>query len=166
MDNFSTLGEDPDIDGVDDLKEFKATQDAFKLLGFSSKEQQNIYKIMAGILHLGNVHFDAGSGKMDSESCSIPSSDESLKHFAELFEIEEDQIRSWLCNRKIVTARESYVKPVGAEAVKFAKCSGPENRITIPQKFREIAEFYFASFLPGHFLKVFWHTVICTHVLL
>ena len=120
MDNFSTLGEDPDIDGVDDLKEFKATQDAFKLLGFSSKEQQNIYKIMAGILHLGNVHFDAGSGKMDSESCSIPSSDESLNHFAELFEIEEDQIRSWLCNRKIVTARESYVKPVGAEAVKFA----------------------------------------------
>ena len=75
---------------------------------------------MAGILHLGNVHFDAGSGKMDSESCSIPSSDESLNHFAELFEIEEDQIRSWLCNRKIVTARESYVKPVGAEAVKFA----------------------------------------------
>lgn len=148
MDNFSTLGEDPDIDGVDDLKEFKATQDAFKLLGFSSKEQQNIYKIMAGILHLGNVHFDAGSGKMDSESCSIPSSDESLNHFAELFEIEEDQIRSWLCNRKIVTARESYVKPVGAEAVKFAQWA---RKSLSPQKFREIAAFYFASLLAWTF---------------
>merc|ERR1719361_2085237 len=58
---------------------------------------------------------------MDSESCSIPSSDESLNHFAELFEIEEDQIRSWLCNRKIVTARESYTKPIGAESAKFAR---------------------------------------------
>ena len=133
---------------MDDLKEFKATQDAFKLLGFSSKEQQNIYKIMAGILHLGNVHFDAGSGKMDSESCSIPSSDESLNHFAELFEIEEDQIRSWLCNRKIVTARESYVKPVGAEAVKFAQWA---RKSLSPQKFREIAAFYFASFLAWTF---------------
>ena len=90
------------------------TQDAFKLLGFSSKEQQNIYKILAGILHLGNVQFESGSGKMDSESCSIPNSDESLTHFAELFDIELDQIRKWLCNRKIVTARESYVKPIGA----------------------------------------------------
>ena len=102
---------------MDDLKEFKATQDAFKLLGFSSKEQQNIYKILAGILHLGNVIFESGTGKMDSESCSILKSDPSLKHFAELFEIEEDQIRKWLCNRKIITARESYVKPIGAEMV-------------------------------------------------
>lgn len=153
MDNFSTLGEDPDIDGVDDLKEFKATQDAFKLLGFSSKEQQNIYKIMAGILHLGNVHFDAGSGKMDSESCSIPSSDESLNHFAELFEIEEDQIRSWLCNRKIVTARESYVKPVGAEAVKFAQCR-PENHY-FPKNSVKLLHFISRVYWPGHFSKGF-----------
>ena len=79
---YTSQGEDPDIDGVDDLKEFKSTQDAFKLLGFSSKEQQNIYKILAGILHLGNVPFEAGSGKMDSESCSIPAGDQSLAYFA------------------------------------------------------------------------------------
>ena len=118
---YTSQGEDPDIDGVDDLKEFKSTQDAFKLLGFSSKEQQNIYKILAGILHLGNVHFEAGQGKMDSESCSISTEDQSLKYFAELFDIEADQIRKWLCNRKIVTARESYTKPIGAESARFAR---------------------------------------------
>ena len=63
------------------------------------------------------MQFEAGSGKMDNESCSIPSSNENLQFFAELFEIEADQIRKWLCNRKIVTARESYTKPIGAEMV-------------------------------------------------
>ena len=114
---YTCQGEAPEIDGVDDTKEFKATQSAFKLLGFKNNEQQNIYKILAGILHLGNVVFEAGTGKMDSESCAIPSTDQSLKNFAELLEIEEDQIRKWLCNRKIVTGRETYTKPIGAEMV-------------------------------------------------
>ena len=114
---FTAQGDDPEIDGVDDIKEFKSTQEAFKLLGFTAKEQANILKILAGILQLGNVQFEAGSGKMDSETCSIPNKSENLQYFAELFEIEEDQIRKWLCNRKIVTARESYTKPIGAESV-------------------------------------------------
>ena len=104
---------------VDDIKEFKATQEAFKLLGFTAKEQANIFKILAGILQLGNVEFEAGQGKTDSETCSIPTTNENLHFFSELFEIEEDQIRKWLCNRKIVTARESYTKPIGAESVSF-----------------------------------------------
>lgn len=115
---YTSQGQDPEINGVDDMKEFMATQDAFKLLGFSAKEQANIFRILAGILHLGNVAFEAGTGsKSDSESCSIPGADQSLHYFAQLFEIEEDQIRKWLCNRKIVTARESYTKPIGQESV-------------------------------------------------
>ena len=31
---------------------------------------------------------------------------------SELFEIEEVQIKKWLVNRKIVTTRESYTKPM------------------------------------------------------
>ncbi len=115
--HYTSQGENPEIDGVDDLQEFYTTQDAFKLLGFSSAVQTNIFRILAGILHLGNVPFEAGQGKMDSESCNIPSSDASLSVFAKLLQIEEDQMRKWLCNRKIVTARESYTKPIGAESV-------------------------------------------------
>ena len=118
---YTSQGQDPEIDGVDDCKEFLATKEAFKLLGFSAKEQGNIFKILAGILHLGNVVFEAGSGKMDSESCSISSEDQSLIWFAELFDIEADQIRKWLCNRKIVTARESYTKPIRAGDARFAR---------------------------------------------
>ena len=34
------------------MKEFRSTQEAFKLLGFTAKEQGNIYKILAGILQV------------------------------------------------------------------------------------------------------------------
>jgi myosin-5 len=114
---YTSQGGDPEIDGVDDLKEFNYTKEAFRLLKFSDKEQINIFRILAGILHLGNVKFESGSGRADSESCSIRSSDESLHNFAQLFEIEEDQMKKWLCNRKIVTTRETYTKPIGAESV-------------------------------------------------
>ena len=115
---YTSQGDAPEIDGVNDVKEFLATQAAFKLLGFSNKEQSNIYKILSGILHLGNVPFESGgSGRIDSESSVIPGQNQSLRHFSELLEIEEDQIRKWLCNRKIVTGRETYTKPIGAEMV-------------------------------------------------
>jgi phage antirepressor YoqD-like protein len=32
-------------------------------------------------------------------------------------QIKEEQMRKWLCNRKIVTARESYDTPMNAKAV-------------------------------------------------
>ena len=57
---YLSQGENPLIDGVDDRAEFSATQDAFRLLGFSEKEQNNIFRILAGILQLGNINIEAG----------------------------------------------------------------------------------------------------------
>ena len=109
---YLNQGQSPEIDGVDDAKEFQSTIDAFNLLGFSAKEQKNIFLILAGILHLGNVEFEQGSGRSDSESSAVPATDQSLEVMAKLLEIEEDQIRKWLCHRKIVTARETFTKPM------------------------------------------------------
>jgi len=57
---YLSQGENPLIDGVDDRNEFIATQDAFRLLGFSEKEQNNIFRILAGILQLGNIVIESG----------------------------------------------------------------------------------------------------------
>jgi len=38
------------------------------MLGFSEREQQNIFRILAGILHLGNIKIEPGfSNKIHSE---------------------------------------------------------------------------------------------------
>ena len=40
---------------------------------------------------------------------------------ASLLNIEEDQIRKWLCYRKIITARETFVKPMKMADALFAR---------------------------------------------
>jgi len=47
----------------------------------------------------------------------IPQDDLSLKLFAGLFQIQEEQMRKWLCNKRIVTVRDSYDTPMNAKAV-------------------------------------------------
>jgi myosin-5 len=69
-------GENPVIDGVNDAEGFEETTTALSLLGFSQREQADLFKILAAILHLGNVTIrdavtegDADGG--DSEGSAI-----------------------------------------------------------------------------------------------
>lgn len=95
-----------------------------------------IFKIIASILHLGNVEI---CSERDGDSCRISvrerefrtresalspkelvgqrvpslfaqSNDAHLKHFCRLLGVELQQMEHWLCHRKLVTASETYVK--------------------------------------------------------
>jgi len=119
--HYLNQGEAPEIDGVDDLKELHDTVEAFRLLGFPDKEQRAVFRILSGVLQLGNVEISPAGGKGDSEASAVEAGNAGLKLMADLLEIEEDQMRKWLCNRKIVTTRETYTKPMNAEAALFAR---------------------------------------------
>lgn len=45
------------VDGVNDTHEFDDVVNAMSVINMSSEDQFNIFKLLAGILHLGNVHF-------------------------------------------------------------------------------------------------------------
>ncbi len=45
------------IQSKDDLKDFADLQASMEVLGFTGAEQDTIYKILASVLHLGNVYF-------------------------------------------------------------------------------------------------------------
>ncbi|XP_011682897.1 myosin-16 isoform X3 [Strongylocentrotus purpuratus] len=53
---FQNQGE-VEIDGVDDVEEFKLTDDALDVLGFSFEEKMSMYKMCATIMHFGNVEW-------------------------------------------------------------------------------------------------------------
>uniref|UniRef100_A0A0K2VG83 Myosin 5 [Tribolium castaneum] n=1 Tax=Lepeophtheirus salmonis TaxID=72036 RepID=A0A0K2VG83_LEPSM len=118
---YLNQGSSPEIDGVDDLKEFMNTREAFHLLGIPEEDQFRIFQILAGILYLGNISVEPSSGRADSESSQITSDESVIKKMSDLLGIEEPQIKKWLVNRKIITSRESYVKPMNAESALFAR---------------------------------------------
>lgn len=45
------------IEGVDDKDEFRITQEAFDIMGFGDDEVNNMYKNVAGIMHMGEMKF-------------------------------------------------------------------------------------------------------------
>lgn len=108
---YANQGQNPFIDNVDDEAEFDKTLEALKLLGFSDDENRSIFKILAAILHLGNVKIEA-SGRGDSEKSQVKMDDPSLPVVAALMEVEEKDLRQWLCNKKVVARNDSYVTPL------------------------------------------------------
>ncbi|XP_041325028.1 unconventional myosin-Va isoform X1 [Pyrgilauda ruficollis] len=106
--HYTKQGGSPVIDGVDDAKEMVNTRQACTLLGISDSYQMGIFRILAGILHLGNVEF----ASRDSDSCTVPPKHEPLTIFCDLMGVEYEEMAHWLCHRKLATATETYIKPI------------------------------------------------------
>ncbi|ELK05618.1 Myosin-Vb [Pteropus alecto] len=115
---YTSQGGDTSIEGVDDAEDFEKTRQAFTLLGVRESHQISIFKIIASILHLGNVEIQA---ERDGESCSISPQDEHLSNFCQLLGVEHNQMEHWLCHRKLVTTSETYVKPMSLQQVVNAR---------------------------------------------
>lgn len=77
-------GESPDVSGVDDEEYFEETINALKLLEFTEKEQNDMLKILASILHLGNIVFHEciieTENEQDQEGCAIKVNNQSASY--------------------------------------------------------------------------------------
>ncbi|XP_053159330.1 unconventional myosin-Vb isoform X2 [Hemicordylus capensis] len=115
---YTCLGGDTSIEGVDDADDFEKTRHAFTLLGVKDSHQMTIFKILAAILHLGNLDIIS---ERDGESCSISKQDEHLHNFCRLLGVEHSQMEHWLCHRKLVTTSETYIKNMSVQQVVNAR---------------------------------------------
>ncbi|GMP90508.1 hypothetical protein CsSME_00041604 [Camellia sinensis var. sinensis] len=109
-----------DLDGIDDSKEYIATKRAMDVVGMSSEEQDGIFRVVAAILHLGNIDFAKGK-EMDS---SMPKDEKSWFHLrtaAELFMCDPKALEDSLCKRVIVTRDETITKWLDPEAAAVSR---------------------------------------------
>ncbi|XP_069020490.1 unconventional myosin-VIIa-like [Embiotoca jacksoni] len=110
--NFLTKGDCIVCEGRDDLKDYNRIQSALKILTFSEKHCQEILKLLAAILHLGNVYFEANT-QNNLETSDISKSE----HFtvaASLLEVKKTSLATSLTHRSFMTNRESVVKPLSS----------------------------------------------------
>ncbi|XP_034763494.2 unconventional myosin-Vc-like isoform X2 [Acipenser ruthenus] len=105
---YTCMGGKMYIDGVDDRADMIETQRTFSLLGLKEDFQMDVFKVLAAVLHLGNVEI---KGISDDRS-SVNPSDKHLVVFCGLLNISPDGVSRWLCNRKIITVSETVVKPM------------------------------------------------------
>ncbi|XP_030586985.1 unconventional myosin-Vc [Archocentrus centrarchus] len=106
--NYTCMGGDITIEGVNDKKDLEETSRTFSLLGLKEDFQSDVFKVLAAILHLGNVEIR----NVGDDKSSVPPSDPHLAVFCELLGVSAEGLARWLCHRRIVLVAESVVKPV------------------------------------------------------
>ena len=47
------------VDGISDEKDFQDLENAYRILNFPPEVVQTVFKVIAGVLHFGNVKFKA-----------------------------------------------------------------------------------------------------------
>ncbi|XP_029371529.1 unconventional myosin-Vb isoform X2 [Echeneis naucrates] len=115
---YTSMGENIFIEGVNDATELMKTREAFSLLGIKESSQTSIFRVLASILHLGNIEI---CSERDGESCHISRDDPHLQHFSRLLGVELQQMEHWLCHRKLITASETYVKTMSTQQAANAR---------------------------------------------
>ncbi|XP_019178687.1 PREDICTED: myosin-6-like [Ipomoea nil] len=108
------------LDGVDDSKEYLETRRAMDIVGISSEEQDAIFRVVAAVLHLGNIEFAKGK-EIDS---SVPKDEKSMFHLrtaAELFMCDVKALEDSLCKRVIVTRDETITKCLDPEGATVSR---------------------------------------------
>ncbi|XP_051143772.1 myosin-12-like isoform X2 [Andrographis paniculata] len=100
-----------DVSNVDDAREYLETRNAMDIVGISQDEQEAIFRVVAAILHLGNIEFVKGS-EVDSSKLKDDKARYHLQTAAELLMCNEKGLVDSLCQRVIVTPDGSITKPL------------------------------------------------------
>eukprot|EP00252_Welwitschia_mirabilis_P023077 TRINITY_DN6431_c0_g2_i1.p1 TRINITY_DN6431_c0_g2~~TRINITY_DN6431_c0_g2_i1.p1 ORF type:complete len:1401 (-),score=360.91 TRINITY_DN6431_c0_g2_i1:660-4529(-) len=85
------------------------------IVGISEEEQDAIFRVVAAILHLGNVEFAKGE-EIDSSKIKDEKSLFHLKTVTELLKCDLQGLEDALCKRVMVTREETIIKSLDPEA--------------------------------------------------
>ncbi|KAG0482871.1 hypothetical protein HPP92_010955 [Vanilla planifolia] len=91
--------------GISDAKDYLATRRAMDIVGISSHEQDAIFRVVAAILHLGNIDFAKGQ-EVDSSVLKDDKAKFHLDMTAELLMCDPQALEDALCKRIMVTPEE------------------------------------------------------------
>jgi len=102
--HYLNQGGEPLIPNVNDAEELTATRQALQTIGLAPEIQAQIFAILAGLLHIGNIKITA------TRTDSILSSDDrSLVKVADLLGIDAASFAKWTTKKQITTRSEKIV---------------------------------------------------------
>ncbi|XP_074658993.1 unconventional myosin-Id-like [Tubulanus polymorphus] len=95
---FLGQGGDQTVPSINDRGDYRGVLEAMKAIGFPFKHAETLWKVVASVLHLGNLQFDE-----EGDHASIPDKD-ILANIATLLSVDEAELEKALCYR-VVAAR-------------------------------------------------------------
>ena len=98
------------INGVDDAEEFRSTQQALSTVGISIDKQCAVFKLLAALLHLGNIKVT----QMRSDAV-IDDADPALQLATRFLGVPLADFKRWTVKKQIVTRSEKIVTALNAQ---------------------------------------------------
>ncbi|XP_021662313.2 myosin-12 [Hevea brasiliensis] len=108
------------VANVDDAREYLETRNAMDIVGISQDEQDAIFRVVAAILHLGNIDFIKGK-ETDSSKLKDEKARYHLLTAAELLRCDENALEDSLCKRVIVTPDGNITKPLDPDLAALSR---------------------------------------------
>ncbi|XP_017692109.1 PREDICTED: unconventional myosin-Ia [Lepidothrix coronata] len=96
------------LPGMDDAANFRAMQDAMKVIGFSPAEVTALLEVTAVVLKLGNVQLSSSFQASGMEACSIAEPRE-LQEICELIGLDPGTLEQALCSRTVKARNETVL---------------------------------------------------------
>jgi myosin-5 len=106
------------IRGVDDAEEFRNTQKALSVVGIAVERQWQIFKLLAALLHIGNMDITASRTE-----ALLADDDPSLVMATDLLGIDRSMFKKWLIKKQITTKTEKIVSSLQASQANIVKDS-------------------------------------------
>ncbi|KAJ1309457.1 hypothetical protein OPQ81_006233 [Rhizoctonia solani] len=97
------------INGVDDAEEFRATQDALSTVGVGIDKQWSVFKLLAALLHLGNIKITAG--RNDS---NIDDNEPNMITACKFLGLNPVEFKKWTVKKQITTRSEKIISSLNA----------------------------------------------------
>ena len=101
---YLNQGGAPVLDGVDDKAEFNATRQSLTTIGVSPDKQNEIFRLLSALLHLGNVKVTAT--RTDSV---LPSTEPSLLKACHMLGVDAGEFAKWTVKKQLITRGEKIM---------------------------------------------------------
>ena len=105
---YLSQGGAPQIDGVNDGKDFNETRTSLTRLGVSEESQRSLWRVLAALLHLGNVKIAAGRGE-----AQLSSDEASLVKACNLLGINAAEFAKWTIKKQLITRGDKIMSNLG-----------------------------------------------------
>ncbi|KAM5265182.1 myosin-IIIb [Hipposideros larvatus] len=90
-------------------RQFEAIQHCFRIIGFTDKEVHSVYRVLAGILNIGNIEFAAISSQHQTDKSEVPNA-EALENAASVLCISPEELQEALTSHCVVTRGETIIR--------------------------------------------------------
>ncbi|CAD6189768.1 unnamed protein product [Caenorhabditis auriculariae] len=104
------------IDGINDTEEFQLTDEAFDILNFSATEKMDCYRLMAALMHMGNMKFKQRPREEQAE----PDGTDDAEKASKMYGLDSEAFLKALTKPRVKVGTEWVSKGQNVEQVNWA----------------------------------------------